>query len=224
MEKYNVIKFLNQLIKTVRQDVKNIGIITDKDGTILLNDALKETLRNFKEKNLGANIYVIANTGRTVQDMINCLKQENIPTNYFDYIIGDNGAMCLDVKADKKLYKHIIDKDVVIKVIEEFIRNGAEPSQIRVANGESIFAHSAEEVREYYKDKKDVIFKEDMLDLEGVDITKLTLSGSHKQIGEINKYIKENLKGYKTHMGKTTFPKKSQDNYRLDITRNEYKR
>ena len=117
MEKNNVVRFLNQFIKTMKKDLKNIGIITDKDGTILLNDVLKETLYNFKEKNLGVNVYIIANSGRTIKDMINCLEQENIPTNYFDYIIGDNGAMCLDVKTNKQLYKHIIDKDVVLKVI-----------------------------------------------------------------------------------------------------------
>lgn len=224
MEKYSVIGFLNQLIKEVKQDTTNIGIITDKDGTILLNDKLKQTLHDFKEKSLGVNTYIIANTGRTIKDMICCLEQENIPTNYFDYVIGDNGAMCLDVKANKQLYKHIIDKDVVLEVIKEFLKSGAESSQIRLADGENIFAYPTQMVKEYYKDNEDVVFKEDMLDLEGIDITKLTLAGSHEQISAINNYIKENLKGYKTHMGKTSFPNESQNNYRVDFTRDAYKR
>ena len=218
MEKSNVVKFLNQLIKNVKQDVRNIGIITDKDGTILLNDTLRETLRSFKEKNLGVNIYVIANTGRTIQDMINCLEQENIPINYFDYIIGDNGAVCLDVKTNEQLYKEMLDKEIVLDVIKKFIDNGADISQIRITNGENIFAFPTEKVREYYEDQKDVIYKEDMLDLESIDITKLTLSGPHEQIREINKYIKQKFKGYKTHIGKTNFPNKSENNYRLDFT------
>ena len=218
MEKSNVVKFLNQLIKTIKQDEKNIGIITDKDGTILLNDMLKETLRNFKEKNLGVNVYVIANSGRTIQDMIYCLEQEGIPKNYFDYIIGDNGAMCLEVKTNKQLYKNMIDKKIVLDVIKKFIDNGADASQIRITNGENIFAYPIEKVREYYEGQKDVIYKEDMLDLESIDITKLTLSGPHEQIREINKYIKQKFKGYKTHIGKTNFPNKSENNYRLDFT------
>ena len=40
-------------------------------------------------------LHVIANSGRTVADMINCLKKENIPIDYFEYIIGDNGRNVL---------------------------------------------------------------------------------------------------------------------------------
>ena len=91
MEEHSQSKFLNQFIQMIRQDVKKVGIITDKDGTILLDDSLRQVLKDFKEKHLGVKIYLIANSGRTIQDMINCLEKENIPPNYFDYIIGDNG-------------------------------------------------------------------------------------------------------------------------------------
>ena len=124
MEEYSTTKFFNKLIKVTKQDMRNIGIITDKDGTLLLNEELKKTLQDFREKNLGFNIYLIANSGRTVQDMKNCLEQENIPINYFDYIIGDNGGMCLDVKAQKLLYKYIMDRDIVSKVIKQFLKMG----------------------------------------------------------------------------------------------------
>lgn len=224
MSGHSVIKFFNQFLKTVKQDIKNIGIITDKDGTLLLNNDLKIALHDFREKKLGANVYIIANSGRTVQDMINCLEQENIPTDYFSYIIGDNGGMCLDVQRNENLYKNIIDTNVVVKVIEEFIKMGADFSQIRIVDGERIFAYSSEDVKEYYKDKKSVIFKDDILDLNNVDITKLTLTGSHEQINNINKFIRENIKGYNTHVGKSSFPNKQTNNYRLDFTRYEYKR
>lgn len=224
MNEHNTIRFFNQFIKKIKQDVKNIGIVTDKDGTLLLDSSLREILQNFNEKNLGVNVYVIANSGRTVQDMINCLEQENIPTSYFNYIIGDNGGMCLDVRNNKQLYKHVMDSGVVLKVINKFIDMGGKSEDIRLSDGKNIFAYSSEDVKKYYKDRKDIVFTEDISDLDGIDITKLTLTGSHEQINAINKYIRENIKGYKTHIGKTFFPSKERNNYRVDFTRNAYKR
>ncbi len=224
MNEYSVIRFFNQFIKTIKKDVKNIGIITDKDGTLLLNNTLKQALNNFREKELGVNIHIIANSGRTVQDMINCLEQEGISVDYFDYIIGDNGGMCIDVKENKQLYKHVMDRKVVSEVIQQFIEMGGQLSDIRLADGENIFAYPSDEVRKYYDGSKGVIFTEDIADLDNIDITKLTLTGAHKQIDGINKYIRENIRGYKTHIGKSPFPDKSKNNYRVDFTRNAYKR
>lgn len=224
MEQYNVVKFLNQFMKTVKQGSKNIGIITDKDGTLFLNYELKEALNNLRNKELGVNIYIIINSGRTVQDIINCLKQEKIPIDYFDYIIGDNGAMCIDAKNEKQLYKSVMERETVLKVIQKFIEIGGTLSNIRLSNGKNIFAYPSKKVKDYYKGDKDSIFKMDMLDLSGLDITKLTLTGPHEQIKEINEFIRENIKEYKTHMGKTLFPDRLENNYRLDFTRNAYKR
>ncbi len=223
MSKKNVTKFLNQLIKTAKQNIKSIGIITDKDGTLLLDTSLKQILQNLNEKNLGADVYLIANSGRTVQDMINCLEQENIPVNFFDYIIGDNGGMCLDVKRNKQLYKHVIDKEVVHKIIQEFLKMEGNLSDIRLTDGKNIYAYESDEVREYYKNSKDVIFRGDLSNIDEIDITKITLTQSREQIDKINQFIRENVKGYKTHIGKTSFPCKSKNNYRLDFTRNAYK-
>lgn len=224
MEKQNQISFFNKFIKQIKKGVKNVGIITDKDGTILLDQDLRNTLERFREKNLGASIYLIANSGRTVKDMVNSLEAENIPTHYFDYIVGDNGSMCVDVKRNKQLYKHTIDKNIVKQVIDEFVRMGGNIQDVRYADGNGIYVCKTEEVQEYYKNKRNINFKDHIEDLEGVDITKLTLVGSHELINQINKYIRENIKGYKTHMGKTTFPTKDSDNYRMDFTRNAYKR
>ncbi len=223
MNEHNITRFFNQFLKTIKKDVKNIGIITDKDGTILLDDLLRETLQNFREKNLGVNVYLIANSGRTVQDMINCLEQEKIPTSYFDYIIGDNGGMCIDIKNNEQLYKHVMDRNVVRKVIDKFFNMGGNSEDIRLADGSNIYAYPSEDVKEYYKDRKGIAFKENISDLDEIDITKLTLTGSHEQINDINKYIRENVKGYKTHIGKTSFPNKERNNYRVDFTRNAYK-
>lgn len=222
MNEYSFIRFFNQFIKTINQDIKNVGIITDKDGTLLLNDNLKAALKEFREKDLGAKIYIIANSGRTVQDMINCLEQENIPLEYFDYIIGDNGAMCLDINSNKQIYKNIIDREIIDKVIKIFLENGGNLSDIRLADGENIYAYPSDEVKEYYSNTKNVVFTEDLEKLENLEITKLTLTGTHDQISSINSYIRENIRGYKTHLGKTYFPEKSKNNYRLDFTRNAY--
>ena len=217
-------KFFNQIIKIIKQDIKNFGIITDKDGTLLLNEELKKALQKFKENDLGVNVYLIANSGRAVQDMINCLEQEEIPLSYFDYIIGDNGAMCIDVKTGQELYKDTIKKDIVKRVIDKFIELGGDLPDIRLSDGESIYAYPEEKVLAYYKDSKDISFREDIMNLEDIDITKLTLTGSHELIKDIDKFVRENVKGYKTHLGKTSFPIKSKNNYRVDFTRNAHKR
>lgn len=224
MDDHNVRKFFNQLIGTVKKDIKNIGIITDKDGTLLLNETLKQALNNFREKNLGVNIHIIANSGRTVQDMIDCLEQENISIDYFDYIVGDNGGMCVDVKRNTQLYKYVMDREVISKVIQKFIEIGGKLSDIRLADGKNIFVYPTSETKKYYEGSKDVIFTEGIADLDNIDITKLTLTGPHKRINDINKYIRENIRGYKTHIGKSPFPDKSKNNYRVDFTRNAHKR
>ena len=222
MNERSIVRFFNQFIRTIRKDIRNFGIIADKDGTLLLNNELRKVLEELKTKNLGLNIYIIANSGRTVSDMINCLKDEDIPTDYFDYIIGDNGGICLDVKNNKELFKHIMDKKVVEEVIAQFFKTGGTNENIRLADGENIFAYPSADVRRYYKESKGIIFKEDLEDLEDINITKLTITGSRKQIDTMNNYIRENIKGYKAHIGRTSFPNKSRDNYRLDFTRNEY--
>lgn len=219
MDEHSQTRFLNQFIKMIRRDdVKKVGIITDKDGTILLDETLRKTLKDFKEKHLSVEIYLIANSGRTVQDMINCLEEQNIPTEYFDYIIGDNGGMCLNAKTREFLYKHIMERDVVSKVIEQFIKMGGSLEDIRLADGKSIYAYPSKSVKKYYKGTKDIEYRDEITNLEGIDISKLTVTGSHKLIDGLNKYIRENIKGYKTHIGKTSFPQKERNNYRIDFT------
>lgn len=223
MEDYAMFKFFNQFIKNIKQGTKNIGIITDKDGTIIIDDSLKMTLKELRRKKLSANLHLIANSGRTVQDMINCLGEEDIPLDYFDYIVGDNGGMCVDIKRNKQLYKYTMNTEIVIKVINKFIEMGGNLEDIRLADGKNIFAYPSEDVKEYYKNAKDVVLKKNIMDLDNIDITKLTLVGSRDLIDELDKYLRENIKAYKTHIGKTTFPNKESNNYRLDFTRNAYK-
>ena len=34
MKEHSVVNFFSQFIRTIKQDIKNVGIITDKDGTL----------------------------------------------------------------------------------------------------------------------------------------------------------------------------------------------
>ena len=65
---------------------------------------------------------------------------------------------------------------------------------------------------------------DNIINTNEIDITKITFSGSNDLINRFNKYIRENIKDYKTHIGKTTFPKKEENNYRMDFTRYAFKR
>ena len=224
MEYHSQKTFINQFIQMIRQGVKKVGVVTDKDGTILLDDTFIETLKNFNEKKMGVKIYLIVNSGRTIKNMINCLEEDNIPIEYIDYIIGDNGGMCYDVKKKKILYKHLIDTKTASKVIQKFIEMGGNIEDIRYVDGTNTYAFLSEDVKEYYKDKKDIQFKKDITNIDGIDISKITFVGSHELMDSFNRYLKKNFKKFKTHMGRTSFPRKERNNYRMDFTRHEYKR
>ena len=156
--------------------------------------------------------------------MISALKKEKIPLKYFDYIIGDNGATCLDVNKNEEVFKNKMDVNDVNAVIEEFISKGGNIANIRLADGEHIYAYDLPEIREYYKKNKNVIFKQSFDDLEDMDITKLTLSGENRLILDIKGYIEKVLKKGKAHLGQTSFPQKKDNNYRVDFTRRKHKR
>lgn len=132
--------------------------------------------------------------------------------------------MCFDSQNGEILYKRAINKKVAKEVIDKFMEFGGQLPDIRIANGENIFAYPTEEVKKYYENNEGVIYREDTDNLDDIDITKITLTGEHKLIERLNKYIRDNVRGYKTHMGATTFPCSKNNNYRLDFTRKPYKR
>lgn len=131
--------------------------------------------------------------------------------------------MCFNSQNGEILYKRAINKKVAKEVIDKFIEFGGQLPDIRIANGENIFAYPTDEVKKYYENNKGVIYREDTDNLDDIDITKITLTGEHKLIERLNKYIRDNVRGYKTHMGATTFPCSKNNNYRLDFTRKPYK-
>ena len=222
---YKMMRFFRQLEKTIDTgEVKKIGIITDKDGTIMIDEELKNILEEIRTKATNAEIHIIANTGRTVADMIECLKREKIPLHYFDYIIGDNGAICLDVKGKQELFRNSMNIYDIDKVITEFLEMGGKESDIRITDGKHIYANDTEIVREYYKRNKNVVYVKDFNSLDGINITKLTLTGTHDKILMMKRFIEKNVKKGKTHLGQTSFPKQQDNNYRIDFTRRTYKR
>lgn len=215
--KRRISKFLVNLTKDLKKQHENIGIITDKDGTVILNDELFKTLQKMR-KSANANIWVIANSGRTIGDMIEALNKVGVPQECFDFIIGDNGGMAIDVRKKKELFKHSMEQHVVEQIIEGFSKNGGNAKNIRLANGSNIIAHNHREVRRYYRKRENVLFIRDIRKAEKGDITKITLTGSKQQIDEIINYVAQNLPQYETHQGKTSFPKEKYNNYRVDCT------
>ncbi len=217
LDKKSIVKFLALLMKDMKKNYANIGIVTDKDGTIVLNNDLAQILQDMKKK-LKNNIWIIVNSGRTVGDMLESLRKENIPSNCFDYIIGDNGGMAIGVKDNQQLFKHTMRNEKVQEIIDEFLNNGGTPQNIRMANGSNIIAYKNREVKGYYKKRKNIVFTKNIEKVNGEDITKLTLTGNREQISRIVSYINENLNEYETHEGKTNFPKAKNNNYRVDCT------
>lgn len=133
-------------------------------------------------------------------------------------------GMCFNSQSSEILYKREISKKVAKEVINKFIELGGKLPDIRIANGENIFAYPTDEVKKYYENNEGVVYRENIDNLDDIDITKITLAGPHKLIDRLSRYIRDNVRGYKTHMGATTFPCSKNNNYRLDFTRKPYKR
>lgn len=217
LNKKSVSNFLIKLMVEMKKNPRNIGIITDKDGTILLNKELSETLVKLK-KIRNSTIWVIANSGRTVGDMKEAIEKEKIPKDCFDYIIGDNGGEAINLKNNEELFKHVMEGIHVKQIINEFLKIGGTNENIRFANGSSIIAQNNRKIRKYYKDRKNVKFIKKVDEVKTDDITKITLTGTKEEIEGMEEYIKTKLPKYSTHKGKTSFPTGKNGNSRMDCT------
>lgn len=215
----NNLKFFHNLMAYLKHSSPhNIGIITDKDGTLLLNTELLESLEKLKSKDLDFNIDLIVNSGRTVADMLNCLRTENLPINCFDYVAGDNGGVCLDVTQNRELFKYVMDKKDINSAFSFFADIGGQISNIRMTDGSKIYAYPSDDVMEYYKSSDGVIYKKDIDKCCDIDVTKVTFAASKKQIEQLNHILRTALPNYRSHIGSTKFPANSKGNYRLDFT------
>ena len=68
----NILDYHKSFVSKIRraaQDkkVRNMAIITDKDGTLFLNNQLRMTIAKLAKSNSNVRIFLIANTGRTIR-------------------------------------------------------------------------------------------------------------------------------------------------------------
>lgn len=184
----------------------------DKDGTLNLEDKQLNDIFCLVEK-MGGRVIPI--TGRTVGDIEETLKEKNIKMPQL--IAGDNGAVVYSPREQAFLIKKQLEHDKVIKIIENFLENGGNPDLIRYTNGENIFTSRQKDVINYYKKKETVKSYDDICKAiqETEDITKITLAGTEEQMKQSAEFASK--LDYWTDMDVTKFPKKQDQNYRLDI-------
>lgn len=90
----------------------------DLDGTIIFNTHISnEDLNGIKKWRENGNLYYIC-TGRPLQGIIKI--EEKYPDFTYDGLILQNGAMILDNKKNI-LYKAIINKDIILKITNDYI-------------------------------------------------------------------------------------------------------
>lgn len=194
--------------KIVRKNPQFI-IFTDKDGTLNLKD--KQASNIFQFASL-MNGMIIPVTGRTPGDIAEKLIDLKLPIP--EIIVGDNGAVVYSKKEKRIIHKKELPKNIISKIISKYIEIGGNINYIRYTNGEKIFAHDDENVREYYKDSNRVNFYHNIIEIPD-GITKVTISEDKEILEQMKKYV-ESLNCW-TDGGNTTFPNKDKSNYRLDI-------
>ena len=198
-------------VKEKRKRPKFI-IFTDKDGTLNLDD---ENLNSIFTLVTSMGGMVIPITGRTVGDIQGELKRQKIKIP--EIIIGDNGAAIYSTKADQFLVKRVLEHDKVMKIVDEFIKDGGQRDFIRYTNGGTIYAQDCEAVRHYYRNNRAVVFCQDIYESisESESISKITLAGSNEQMLKAAECA--NGLDFWTDQDKTKFPAKEYNNQRLDV-------
>lgn len=191
-------------------------VFTDKDGTLDLED---EQLNDIFILIMTMGGMVVPITGRTVGDISEDFKKRKIILPQI--IVGDNGANIYSTTTNEFLIKKTLDKDKVNRIIDFYIENGGNPDLIRYTDGSVIYASKEMSVKNYYKESKTVKLYDDIKEktLNADEITKITLAGNKKNMQRISNYG-ETL-DFWTDMDKTKFPKKEDQNYRLDIAQKD---
>lgn len=187
-------------------------VFTDKDGTLDLED---EQLSNIITLITAMEGMVIPITGRTVGDIEEDFRKRKIVLP--PIIVGDNGANVYATSAKRFIIKKNLDNEKVKKIIEFYIQNGGNPDLIRYTDGSNIYASNTEKVKEYYRNNKTAKISEDLETKikDSKDLTKITLAGDKENMQKVSEYADK--LGFWTDMDKTKFPKKEENNYRLDI-------
>lgn len=195
--------------------------IFDLDGTLDLTDG-KLTVEMLKlSKNGTAFVTATGRTNNYVRET--CRKYGIMPPRF---IIADNGGTIYDNTEKEYIMRTTLQADKRRKIIEEFIRLGGIASEVRYTDGDNVYASKDGSVKKYYEDESIIEYREaeelirEILD-ENTDITKVTLAGNKKLMKDIIKFIKQEGIECWTDIGATKFPKRSRQNYRLDITDGE---
>ncbi len=195
--------------------------IFDLDGTLDLTDSkLSVDICRMSKR----GISFVTATGRTNSYVRDTCKEHGImPPRY---IIADNGGTIYDNKNGEYIKRTTLKTNTRRGVLEEFIRLGGNPEDIRYTDGEYVYAADAEDVEKYYEKETSVKHEEAEKLIQAIfdeksDITKVTLAGSRKLMKDIIKFIDENDIQCWTDIGATAFPRKARRNYRLDITDGE---
>ena len=202
---------MNKKIKKGMKRPKFI-VFTDKDGTLDLED---EQLNNIFILIMAMGGMVVPITGRTVGDISEDFRKRKIILPQI--IVGDNGANVYSTATNEFIIKKTLDNKKVNKIIDFFLKNGRNPNLIRYTDGSIIYASNDESVKKYYEESNTVKLSDNIEKetLKSKEITKITLAGSKEKMQNVSEYV-ETLEFW-TDMDKTKFPKKEEDNYRLDI-------
>ena len=204
----------------------------DFDGT--MNPRDKEFNNCIKEiTEMGGMLVPV--TGRGIADIENIFIENNIELPLF--MAGDNGTVIkcnppkdeienqlskkkIDKKSNSNIYETPFDRGKLNKALTYYLENGGNPDLVRATNKNKIFASkNSEDVRKYYKSNKTAKLYKDVVEeiLETEDITKITLAGDPELMRKTSQYVRDELSLW-TDADNTKFPKKEDDNWRLDIT------
>lgn len=201
--------------KKIKMKRPKFIIFTDKDGTLNLED--KELSNIFKLiASMGG--MVIPVTGRSVKDFEEELRRRGITVP--ELIAGDNGGTVYSTSKKQFLIKKDLEHDKAMGMIDHYLENGGDINLVRFTDGTRTYVSTAKEVKTYYKNKKEIVFCDDIYQKmkETKEITKITLAGSNEIMTKNAEFAKDlNLW---TDSGSTKFPKASDGNIRTDISQN----
>lgn len=191
--------------------------VFDLDGTLDLTDS-KLSAEILKLSQNGVDF--VTATGRVNSYVMSMCRENNIIPPRF--IIGDNGGTIFDTRKREYLKRTTLPLHTRRLILEEYLRQGGRMRDLRYTDGENVYAANNEDVKDYYSKESIIEYRSDY-DLsdeilsESADITKITLAGNKKTMKHIKGFIKENGIKCWADIGKTKFPRKDRQNYRLDI-------
>ena len=200
------------MIDSYRIKRPNFIIFTDKDGTLNLEDPKLDVV--FKLI-ISMNGLIIPITGRTIGDIIDSLKSNNLIIP--EILVGDNGANIYSSSQQEFLLKKTLNREKVNQIIAKFQKDFGNVNMIRLTDGEFIYAVNHPDIQNYYRNNNSVKFFDTIeTAMDNMpEITKITLAGSKAQMQDISNYVKD--LDFWSDMGSTKFPSSDYEYYRLDV-------